>query len=182
MLSIKSLLCFQKWNSRAVGLIVIIFLMERSWIKFSADRRALMMSLTDGRTVPDMVHNNTTVTEGTKELEHPIIGPTLLVNSWTYKIVQLFISVDGGGGCFRSPKRKIFAQNLQRWTSCLGADPPPRPWSSDFGWPSPPSSPTSLMDVALFQITCYWHTTVSTDQFVNSLYSACTQEVLGIHN
>jgi len=35
----------------------------------------------------------------------------------------------------RSAKRKLFAQNRQRWTSYLGASP--CPWSSTFGWPPP---------------------------------------------
>jgi len=43
----------------------------------------------------------------------------------------------GGGGLPQSPKRKIIAENLLRWMSCLGADPPPlpltpRPGSSAF--------------------------------------------------
>jgi len=47
------------------------------------------------------------------------------VRKATYFAIRTAVD-DDGGGCLRSLKRKIFAQNCQRWTYCLGATAPPR--------------------------------------------------------
>jgi len=63
------------------------------------------------------------------------------------------------GGGLR--KRKIFAQNLQRWMSCLGAFPPPSSEVVHFCMTPPLSGQTSLMDGPLNMVIII---------IINSLY------------